>query len=263
MCYKCMLLGAAMRSSCFDLDRLRGGDFFFMEQPSKYLVDSTAQAYLKDTLSLLEQAGCCMLPVKVDGDGNCLVHAISRAIGGTEIFYSVLRQKMFRELRDHKLFYKSVMGEAWVEEGNDGFEGELARSMPTSRSVSWLSPLHIFALSNVLRRPIILFDKADKIGAVGQNACGMYLPLRFSPEECRLSVSTNEMPAPLAIAWSSGSLNHYVCLSHVSLSSPRANTIKSPLSGVRRALVLLRKSVAGDLNLYRQCLEFLLEIVSA
>ena len=267
MCYKCMLLGAAVRGSCFDLSRLREGDFFFSEAPPGALIDASAERYLKPVLGRLLGAGCAMAPVKVDGDGNCLVHAISRALGGNELFYAVLRQKMFRELCDHKAFYRRAMGGAWVEDGEEGFEGELRRSMPTSRAVSWLSPLHIFALSNVLRRPIVLFDGSTEAAPGGRNSCGIYVPSRHSPEQCRLAYSTNELPSPIAIAWSSRSLNHYVCLSCV-MPTPRVPVgggLLAPgdgLCGTRRALLELRKCVSSSADtLHRRCLEFLLKVV--
>ena len=38
----------------------------------------------------------------VQGDGNCLAHAISRSLYGVEVFYAVLRRGLVKELRDHR-----------------------------------------------------------------------------------------------------------------------------------------------------------------
>jgi hypothetical protein len=57
----------------------------------------------------------------------------------------------------------------------------------------WMSPTHVYALANVLRRPIVLLNGAER----GPNM--MFLPDRHDPEACRLP--NGQMPAPLIIAW--------------------------------------------------------------
>ena len=36
----------------------------------------------------------CLVPVHADGDGHCLVHAISRCLVGRELFWHALRTNM-------------------------------------------------------------------------------------------------------------------------------------------------------------------------
>jgi hypothetical protein len=50
-------------------------------------------------------SGVDFMPVHVTGDGNCLAHAASRVLVGTEAFYFVLRTAMQFELAAHKAFY--------------------------------------------------------------------------------------------------------------------------------------------------------------
>ena len=40
-----------------------------------------------------------LLPIHVDGDGHCLVHAISRALTGRELFWHPLRKNLFEHLK--------------------------------------------------------------------------------------------------------------------------------------------------------------------
>ena len=40
-----------------------------------------------------------LLPIHVDGDGHCLVHALSRALTGRELFWHSLRKNLYDHLR--------------------------------------------------------------------------------------------------------------------------------------------------------------------
>ena len=70
------------------------------------LVDTKAAAYLADTLETIAAcnggAAGVLSPIKVEGDGSCLFHAVSRALLGTETFYHVLRRKCAEELEANK-----------------------------------------------------------------------------------------------------------------------------------------------------------------
>ena len=50
---------------------------------------SGSQAYLQDTLEQLKEVNSgvqCLVPLHADGDGHCLVHAISRCVVGRDLF---------------------------------------------------------------------------------------------------------------------------------------------------------------------------------
>jgi deubiquitinating protein VCIP135 len=53
--------------------------------------------YLSDTLDILKESNGgveCLVPVHADGDGHCLVHAVSRCLVGRELFWHALRTNM-------------------------------------------------------------------------------------------------------------------------------------------------------------------------
>ena len=53
--------------------------------------------YLKETLDELSKfngVSKCLVPIHADGDGHCLVHAISRCLVGRELFWHALRTNM-------------------------------------------------------------------------------------------------------------------------------------------------------------------------
>ena len=41
-------------------------------------------------------------PLQATGDGNCLIHSVSKAIFGVECWYQVLRNMVVAELLEHK-----------------------------------------------------------------------------------------------------------------------------------------------------------------
>ena len=66
----------------------------------------------------------------------------------------------------------------------------------------------------MLKRPIILLDGRLN-PEPGSNGRGLYLPTRFTPDQCKAATTTGHSPSPIVISWSSGALNHYVCLAHL------------------------------------------------
>lgn len=55
---------------------------------------SGSQQYLQDTLNIIKKFNDDeenLIPVYASGDGHCLVHAISRALIGRELFWHALR----------------------------------------------------------------------------------------------------------------------------------------------------------------------------
>ena len=88
MCYQCFILGAQLRADCVNLSLMACCDYFLCEKAeNKSLYDEKAKQYLAPVLKALASHGAKFVPIKVEGDGNCLVHSISRSIGGTEHLY--------------------------------------------------------------------------------------------------------------------------------------------------------------------------------
>ena len=93
-----------------------------------------------------------VVPLKTTGDGNCLLHAVSRALWGVEIYYDVLRRLMANELRSNQDWYrKIVISPQFVEKD---FVEALEQA---ERDIQHLQFLHVFALANVLKRPVIIY----------------------------------------------------------------------------------------------------------
>jgi len=75
------------------------------------LQDDTASVYLADLLTAVNAepanvaSGGRLEAVHVDSDGNCLHHAVSRAIFGREVFYAEIRAQVAAELEAHAAWY--------------------------------------------------------------------------------------------------------------------------------------------------------------
>ncbi len=147
------------------------------------------------------------MPVGVQGDGNCLFHAVSRALIGYETLYAVLRQEVAKELADNRGWYVEHVFQGVAEVFDEELRG--ADVQGTHAPVT-----HLVALANMIRRPVALLSSLEDMrlhaDAVGS---AVYLPARRQPAEC--------CPHPLLIAWSSGIHNHYVPLCRTS-TGPRA-----------------------------------------
>ena len=72
---------------------------------------------------------------------------------------------------------------------------------PPDDQTSGLRNIHIFALSNILRRPIILLDKLTHIINAGDYAA-TFLPAFVDPLACT-DTTTGELNKAIVIAWNS------------------------------------------------------------
>lgn len=178
--------------------------------------DSTgSQSYLEQTLQAIKVVNDNeerLVPVHVDGDGHCLVHAISRALVGREIFWHALRANLKRHLQTelHKykgLFRDFIHDDEWkdiIAEADPYFEPP-----PTSAEGLGLRNIHLFGLANVLHRPIILLDSVTGMQSCGDYT-GIFLPALIPEDLCRSK--DNLLNKPLAVAWSSPGRNHFIPL---------------------------------------------------
>ena len=67
-----------------------------------YGMDGPANAYLKSTLQEIKG----IIPIHADGDGNCMVHAVSRALVGWQVFWHPLMVAMGAHLTINLPQYK-------------------------------------------------------------------------------------------------------------------------------------------------------------
>jgi hypothetical protein len=136
-----------------------------------------------------------VLPLNTTRDGNCLLHAASRAMWGVEHFTDRLRNMLFEELASFLSWYSEQMGAAEVE----------AALQQASEEGIYLSTLHIVALCHVLRRPIVLFDAPSEVRHFGvgvDGVAGIFGPTRLPRQQW-------VERRPLAVAWASAAHNHF------------------------------------------------------
>jgi hypothetical protein len=175
------------------------------------VIDKGAQKYLSGLLKTLPGFHA----IDVDGDGNCLVHALSRCMCGIEMLYCALRNDLREELLTYIEFYMTALGDFYdadslqaelLEAAEDAAPGEASEEMGAFNHFGkCLSPLHVFALANVLRRPIVLYSAPEDWG--NSNA-GVYLPAREG-----VALQEDGTPVgPLFVSWSSSKFAHFVSL---------------------------------------------------
>ena len=177
--------------------------------------------YLQETLDAIKVANEDeerLVPLHVDGDGHCLVHALSRGLVGREIFWHALRANLKCHLETEILKYRGVFHDfidekEWMEiicEADPNFQ-------PSEGQGHGLRNIHVFVLANVLHRPIILLDSISGMQSSGDYS-GIFLPALIPVEQCKSK--DGQLNKPLAIAWSSQGRNHFVPLVGVKTRKP-------------------------------------------
>lgn len=171
-----------------------------------------AAGYLSSTLEAFRRSNAgkdCLAVLHADGDGHCLVHAISKCIAGREFFWHALRVRLHEHLNLQRDGYLALLSEFVPTDDWDLIVKEATPDYtPPHGDVLGLSKVHIFALAQVLYRPIILLDNLKGVLSSGDYA-SIYLPVLRPPDQCR-DVKTGQFHQPLIIAWSSNSHSHFV-----------------------------------------------------
>ena len=178
-----------------------------------------SSGYLNDTLEMIREANGedCLVPLHSDGDGHCLVHAISRGVIGRELLWHSLRQNLKDHLQKENMKYRDLFQDFIdTDEWDDIIREADPNYHPGTNEPFGLRNMHVFGLANVLHRPIILLDSWEGMQSSGDYSA-IFLPVLVPLEECKSKESLNK---PLVIAWSSSARNHYV-----------------PLVGVRKSAV--------------------------
>ncbi|XP_029651121.1 deubiquitinating protein VCIP135 [Octopus sinensis] len=174
---------------------------------------SGSLTYLSETLSIIKAANDNeerLVPIHTDGDGHCLVYAISRALIGRELFWHALRENLrchfLEKLEVYKMHFEDFIHPLEWQEIIAECEPNF---VPLDGEPLGLRNIHIFGLANVLKRPIILLDSIIGIRSSGDYS-GVFLPAFCDPSECRGKDS--KLNKPLCIAWNSQGRNHYIPL---------------------------------------------------
>jgi len=141
-----------------------------------------------------------LVPMRTCGDGNCLLNALSTAMWGLEKYHKLLRQQLVAELTHNIDWYKTTSKHRDVEEWDAAVE-------MAEREGSFLEFIHIFAIANVLQRPIIIHaSDADREtfgdGEGGVTAC-------FLPTRCEEGCVSKK---PLLLSWGNEHRNHFIPL---------------------------------------------------
>lgn len=173
----------------FDCSKLANRSFSIEEKHLNVLgygLDrSGSQTYLKDTLSQLCEVNGrqnCLVPLHADGDGHCLVHAISRCLVGRELFWHALRSNLHAHLTSNRERYRNLFKDFYSPEEWEGLIAEAGPDWkpPDGQSLG-LCNIHVYGLANVLRRPIILLDNLEGMRSSGDYS-GVFLPTMFTPQ---------------------------------------------------------------------------------
>ncbi|NXK24241.1 VCIP1 protein, partial [Arenaria interpres] len=214
---KAKLLTEMNQGDIFDCSLL--GDRAFLIEPEHvetigYGKDrSGSLIYLHDTLEDIKKANNsqeCLIPVHVDGDGHCLVHAVSRALVGRELFWHALRENLKKHFEENLSHYKALFHDFIdAAEWEDIINECDPLFVPPEGVPMGLRNIHIFGLANVLHRPIILLDSLSGMRSSGDYSA-TFLPGLVPLEKCM--GKDGLLNKPICIAWSSSGRNHYIPL---------------------------------------------------
>ncbi|XP_028328598.1 deubiquitinating protein VCIP135 [Gouania willdenowi] len=214
---KAKLLKEMNQGEMFDCSLL--GDRAFLIEPDHvstigYGKDrSGSLIYLQDTLEEVKKANGnreCLIPVHVDGDGHCLVHAVSRALVGRELFWHALRENLKQNFKHNLERYKALFQDFIdAAEWEDIINECDPLFIPPEGVPLGLRNIHIFGLANVLHRPIILLDSLSGMRSSGDYSA-TFLPGLVAEEQCK--GKDGKLNKPICIAWSSSGRNHYIPL---------------------------------------------------
>ncbi|XP_013919709.1 PREDICTED: tumor necrosis factor alpha-induced protein 3 isoform X1 [Thamnophis sirtalis] len=184
----------------------------FQKLLQKSLIDQATQ----NSLERQKKLNWCrevkkLMPLKTNGDGNCLMHAASQYMWGVQDVDLLLRKTLFSVLkeadtRNFKLRWQreTLKSQEFVATGlcydtrnwDDEWDNLIKMASAetsvahTGLQYTCLEEIHIFVLANVLRRPIIVVaDKMLRSLQSGSsfsplNIGGIYLPLHWSADNC-------------------------------------------------------------------------------
>uniref|UniRef100_H3B3Q6 ubiquitinyl hydrolase 1 n=1 Tax=Latimeria chalumnae TaxID=7897 RepID=H3B3Q6_LATCH len=188
----------------------------FVPQYRDLILQALIDRKIQTTLEGQKKLNWCrevrkLVPLRTNGDGNCLLHAASQYMWGIQDTDLVLRKTLYRALketdtRNFKFRWQlaSVQSQEFVETGlryntrnwDDEWEKLVEMASPTTAKgqnglqYSSLEEIHIFILANILRRTIIVIaDNMLRSLESGSsfaplNIGGIYLPLHWPPQEC-------------------------------------------------------------------------------
>uniref|UniRef100_A0A0K0DEE3 ubiquitinyl hydrolase 1 n=1 Tax=Angiostrongylus cantonensis TaxID=6313 RepID=A0A0K0DEE3_ANGCA len=218
-----------------NLERLAPDFRNFLERD---LIETSYHVY-PEHLNWWHQYGQKLYPLSTTGDGNCLLHAASLGMWGLHDRQLTLREALYEMLKrgsrrtalwrrwkwaEHHANQASGLSltlsdEEWMQEWNGivALASPIPRRTDDSSSDSTdqiyesLEAVHVFALSHVLKRPIIVVSDTVLRNAKGEELSpisfgGIYLPLECPSEQCHRS--------PLVLCYDSAHFSPLVPMRH-------------------------------------------------
>ncbi|CAF0729903.1 unnamed protein product [Adineta ricciae] len=185
----------------FEQDQIQDGQ--------RYLVDRIMFKMMTDARIINWMPSLKNLyPVRTSGNGNCLLHAVLIAMAGVHDFNLNLRDRLLQFMDKNKEILKSnwknerlktdklygiqsedpELDNEW-EELCDLVRYENSDDGQATSNLQFLEGVHIFSISNMLARPIIILSEEvvrNKHGeAISYNDLfGIYLPALSRPQDC-------------------------------------------------------------------------------
>ena len=204
----------------------RGGVNFFTTTPNytfslasletyspdfkRFIYDRLVDKSVQDALEKEQVLNWCstasrLIPLTTQPDGNCLLHAASLAMWGFQDRSLVLRRALYSALdyTENTLYQRwehtrkaennqlqlQLEPHQWKEEW-DQMKRQATPESQDGRNLESLDDFHVFLLSNILRRPIVMYAspkyRSLRGGGTLQecNIQGVYLPLLWDPAVC-------------------------------------------------------------------------------
>jgi hypothetical protein len=168
------------------------------EQFASQQVDWESLDYLPDLVKSLTPK---IVPVLIEGDGNCLLRAISFSLWGLQDYHVGLRLALCEELQENLDWYKK--SSATIE--SDDWDKALEQAQ---REGDYLGFTHVFAIANILKRAIVVYASDNDVANYGEQESGVsgtFLPSRVGIKYC---FSSPVIP----LTWSSQKKNHFLPL---------------------------------------------------
>uniref|UniRef100_A0A915HXD7 OTU domain-containing protein n=1 Tax=Romanomermis culicivorax TaxID=13658 RepID=A0A915HXD7_ROMCU len=187
----------------------------YLSPTINYIAHSTASS--KDLLDVVE----------VYGHGSRLYQALSKVLTGCEIYWHALQENLIKHLENFRYIYSEKYPALLTEENWLRVLRQCDLENMQS-DTEYGMKLHIQAMCNLLRRPIVLLDRLKYI-KVKQSTIILFLPM-ISPVLCRHEV-TLKKNSPLIIGWSSGEYKSFVPVVSYAIEASLSNSILNVWNG--------------------------------
>ena len=203
----------------FTLPSLSGYPADFQKFTFERIVDKRTQEVLEmDRCLNWSPVLAKLVPLYTMGDGNCLLHAASLAMWGFQDRDFILRKAVYTALKnssntsmlylrwkftreaENRLHSYELEAAQWQREWQNVIQ-QSSLEPTVGISLASLEEFHVFVLSNILKRPIIMYSlgKVQSVtGATLQPGTfhGIYLPLLWDARACTMD--------PLSLAFNNG-----------------------------------------------------------